>query len=110
VTGFDHSWTGRQDQFWAGYASTLARVRASKPRTLDALAAILNAFQPPSSGVAFFGNNDDDTLADALTDAGWHVEFIEGGYLWQASPLGSDEWIHYVEGDLDPGRWKPAYQ
>lgn len=94
------------ENFWAGYDATLKRVRDERPPNLAALAAILNAFQPPSSGVAFFGNNADDQLADALMDAGWDVQFLEGGYLWQAYNGESGEWIHYVEGDIYPGRYQ----
>jgi hypothetical protein len=93
------------DAFWAGYDATLARVRAERPATLAELAAILNAFQPRSSGVAFFGNNADDQLAHALRDAGWDVQMIEGDYLWDAYHSGSGEWIHYVEGDVYAGHW-----
>jgi hypothetical protein len=92
--------------FWKGYDATLARVRDERPATLEALAVILNAFQAPSSGTCFFGNNADDHLSDALGGAGWHVFFIEGDYLWEAHHPGSDEWIHYVEGDVYPGRYR----
>lgn len=96
------------DSFWAGYDHTLERVRTEKPATLEALAEILNDFQPPSSGTAFFGNNADDTLSAALRDAGWRVRFFELDYLWDAQHPGSGEWIHYVEGDVYPGRWRPV--
>jgi hypothetical protein len=92
--------------FWLQYDATLARVREERPDTLAALAEILNAFQPPSAGVAFFGNNADDRLNDALRDAGWDVQFIEGDYLWDAFNPVTREWIHSVEGDIYPGTWK----
>lgn len=98
------------DGFWSGYDATLTRVRAEKPATIDALAAILNAFQPPSSGVAFFGNNADDHLSGALGTAGWDVQFLEGDYLWQARHPGTGQWIHYVEGDVYPGQYHRAVQ
>lgn len=94
------------ENFWEGYDATLARVRAERPQTLPALAEILNAFQPPSAGVAFFGNNADDVLAAALHDAGWQIFYIEDGYLWDGCSK-DGEWIHYVEGDIYPGRWQP---
>ena len=93
------------DTFWAGYDRTLARVRKEKPTTVAALAAILNDFQPPSVGVAFFGNNADDHLSMALSDAGWDVQFIEGDYLWDAFNPVSRQWLHNVEGDVYPGRY-----
>lgn len=97
--------TGLED-FWDGYDRTLGRIREQRPATLAALTEILNAFQPPSSGVAFFGNNADDELSLALMDAGWSVQFIEGDYLWEAYNPGSGETLHYVEGDVYPGPWK----
>jgi hypothetical protein len=93
------------DSFWAGYDATLRRVRNERPATLPALAAILNDFQAPSAGVAFFGNNADDQLSLALSSAGWEVGFIEGDYLWEALGPGGG-WIHYVEGDVYEGRWR----
>jgi hypothetical protein len=99
---------GPLDSFWAGYDITLARVRAERPATPDALAAILNDFQPPSVGIAFFGNNADDHLSDALTSAGWDVRFIEGDYLWEAEHAETREWVHCVEGDVYAGRYRSA--
>jgi hypothetical protein len=97
--------TVANQDFWAGYAATLTRVRKEQPDTVDALAAILNDFQPKSAGVAFFGNNADDQLAAALRDAGWHLRFLEHDYLWEAQHPRTGEWLHYVEGDVYPGRY-----
>jgi hypothetical protein len=88
--------------YWAKYAETLARVRTEKPHDLEGLKKILNAFEAPSSGAAFFPNAADDTLADALEDAGWRVQYIESDYVWSAkSPTGA--YIHYLEGDVYAG-------
>jgi hypothetical protein len=102
--------TSPLDSFWAGYELTLARIRAEKPATLAEIAKILNAFQEPQAGAAFFGNNADDQLALALADAGWVVGYLEGDYLWEAGNPASGEWIHYVEGDLYEGRYSPPPQ
>jgi hypothetical protein len=88
------------DDFWKGYDATLARVRAEKPATVTDLAAILNDFESPSAGIAFFGNNADDRLSDALSDAGWRIEFIEFDYLWTAQHLVTGERLRYIEGDV----------
>lgn len=88
--------------FWAGYDATLARIRAEHPETVADVAAILNAFQPPSMGIAFFGNNADDRLSDALSDAGWDVRY-KAEYLWDARHTGTGERMHYVEGDVYKG-------
>jgi hypothetical protein len=88
--------------YWAQYGATLERVRTEKPHTLLELKAILDSFEPPSSGVAFFPGGADDTLADALSDAGWAIHYIEADYLWEArSP--TSQYIHHVEGDLYDG-------
>jgi len=94
------------DSFWQGYEATLARVRAERPTTTALLAVILGSFQAPSVGVAFFGNNADDHLSDALNDAGWDVRFIEGDYLWEARNLASGAQLHYVEGDVYDGPYQ----
>jgi hypothetical protein len=92
--------------FWAGYAATLARIRADRPSTAAGVAAILNGFQAPSAGTAFFGNNADDRLSDALADAGWQLRFLERDYLWEARHPDSGERLHYVEGDVYPGPYQ----
>jgi hypothetical protein len=93
------------DSFWAGYDATLARVRGERPTTTAELAAILNAFQAPSVGVAFFGNNADEHLSGALAEAGWDVRFIESDYVWEARHPASGAVLHYVEGDVYDGPW-----
>lgn len=88
--------------YWERYDATLARIVNEKPHTMEALKLILDAFEPPSSGVAFFPGGADETLADALSWADWRVEFREGDYVWVAkSPTG--ELITYVEGDVYEG-------
>lgn len=98
------------DSYWAQYDAILARVRAEKPDTFAALKAILDAFSPPSSGDAFFPGGADDTLGDALNDAGWAVEWEEGDYLWNARHPLTGSTLRHVEGDLYevPTRWTHA--
>lgn len=86
--------------YWAAYDATLARVRDEKPETFEALKAILDRFNPPSSGDAFFPGGADDTLADALHAAGWEIRFNEGDYVYIARHPRSRAKLHYVEGDL----------
>jgi hypothetical protein len=102
------------DDFWRGYDATLARVRLERPSTTAAVVEILNAFQPPSAGIAFFGNNADEHLSTALAAAGWDVRYIEGDYLWEAHQPTTGAWLHNVEGDVYDGQyaapppWRPA--
>lgn len=94
------------DAYWKAYAMTLARIRDERPTTLAELKAILDEFSIPQGGAAFFPNGADDTLSDALYDAGWAIEFIESDYLWNArSPRPVSETIHFVEGDVYAGEW-----
>lgn len=88
------------DLYWKRYDQTLARVRAERPNTFYGLKLILDVFESPSSGEAFFPGGADDTLALALMDAGWHVEFEEGDYLYTATNPVSGAVLHHVEGDL----------
>lgn len=88
------------DAYWAMYDRTLARVRDEKPDTFQRLKAILVAFHPPSSGDAFFPGGADDTLGDALEDAGWRVLWREGDYFWDARHPATGTRIEHVEGDV----------
>lgn len=87
------------------------RVRAEKPKTLAELKAILDDFQP-SSGQAFFPGGADDTLMDALEDAGWQVKWLEGDYFYTATQSAGVA-ITYVEGASttatggEPAAWTP---
>lgn len=89
--------------YWKRYDATLARIRAEMPTSFAGVKLILDVFEAPSSGDAFFPDGADDQLADALSDAGWYVELIEGTYLYRAiHPSGAV--LTYVEGDVYEGR------
>ena len=86
--------------FWPEYGAALARVRDEQPDTFPALKAILDGFQPPSSGDAFFPGGGDDTLADALRDAGWTLKFFGDAFVYKAKYPTTGACLHYIEGDL----------
>lgn len=88
------------DGYWAMYDETLARVREERPDTFAALKAILDRFQPPSSGDAFFPGGADDDLADALSDAGWELRFFSTDYVYSAKHPATSAKLHFIEGDL----------
>lgn len=88
------------DLYWRSYERTLATVRAERPSTFAGLKLVLDRFEPPSSGEAFFPGGADDTLAIALMDAGWSVDYEEGDYLYTAVHPESGAVVHHVEGDL----------
>lgn len=91
------------DGYWAAYDRTLARIRNEKPATFAQLKAILDTFEPPSSGEAFFPDGADDTLAAALDDAGWALHWVEGSYLYYAKHGLTRAQLTYVEGDIYEG-------
>jgi len=88
------------EAYWKMYDHTLATVRAERPATFAGVKLILDRFEAPSSGDAFFPGGADDGLADAIMDAGWSLAFEEGDYLWTAAHPGSGAVIRYVEGDV----------
>lgn len=88
--------------YWDAYDRTLARIVHEEPQTMEALKVILDCFEPPSSGVAFFPGGADETLADAMHKAGWSIDFREGDYVWVGRSR-AGEFITYVEGDLYEG-------
>lgn len=86
--------------YWRMYDATLARIRDEKPDTFAALKAILDRFEPPSSGDAFFPGGADDTLAGALHSAGWELSFGDGDYVYTARHPKTGARLEYVEGDV----------
>lgn len=104
--------------YWGGIKDGLAQIGTEKPQTFDEVKAILD-FMPGSApmdgedsmvdGEAFFGGSGgDDTLSDALKQAGWRYVWSEAAYWWaMRSPAG--EILTYVEGDVYRGdRNKPG--
>lgn len=91
------------DGYWRMYDATLARIREEKPSTFAAVKAILDAFQPPSSGQAFFPDGGDDDLASALHDAGWQVRYADGTFVFLARHPQTGARLTYVEGDIFEG-------
>ena len=87
------------DGYWALYLLTLRTIRDEKPDTFPKLAAILNRFQQPSVGDAFFPDGADDILGEALQDAGWYLSW-QADYLWTASHPQTRARIRFVEGDV----------
>lgn len=88
------------DAYWRLYDHTLATIRAERPTTFAGVKLILDRFQPPSSGQAFFPGGADDDLADALIDAGWDIRFTDGTYVYRAKHPVSGAVLEHVEGDV----------
>lgn len=92
--------------FWEAYDALMERVRDERPADAAALFAILGGKAEASAGQAFA--IEGGSLMSALDAAGWEVWPIERDYLWEARAPGGGDWIHYVEGDLYPGRREVA--
>lgn len=93
--------------YWHFYNRTLQRIAEEKPQTVDGIKAILDAFEPPSSGIAFFPGGADETLAEAMHTAGWRVDYREGTYVWVATSK-TGEVLTHVEGDIYRGNTATA--
>jgi len=98
--------------YWGGIKEGLAQIAADKPQTFDEVKAILD-FLPGSApmdgedsmvaGETFFGGSGgDETLDEALYEAGWRYVWSEANYWWaMRSP--TSEVLTYVEGDVYRG-------
>lgn len=101
--------------FWGQIRDQLRRIRTDKPDTFDGLRSILgdpaydritdevnrNGDRDLAPDQAFFaGSGGDDTLFDALLDAGWMALTFQAQYHYRAKHPGSGEVIDYIEGDL----------
>lgn len=92
------------DGFWQAIDAQLAELRTAK--TADDVMRILATEKNPygqadiSSAHAFFaGSGGDETVRDALRDAGWRIIWSEASYYYKMqAPDGSG--IEYVEGDI----------
>ena len=93
------------DTFWTVIAEQIAELRTAK--TADEVLHILrperNPYGPGHSSHAFFaGSGGDDSVMEALTDAGWVRTWAKASYYWvMRAPDGSK--ITYVEGDVFKG-------
>ena len=85
--------------YWDAYDRTLARIIDEKPQSMDDLKKILDEFEPPSSGEAFFPGGADEILADALHRAGWLISYREGTCVWVGASATGEKASH-IEGDL----------
>jgi len=91
---------GSPDRFWVEYDRTLALIRAESPKTFAGVKLILDRFQPPSSGDAFFPDGADDDFASALFDTGWLIRYEEGGYVYTATHPDTGAMLRFIEGDV----------
>lgn len=101
--------------FWGQILHQLKRIETEKPDTFDAVRAILldsvytavtqdinrNWVRVFDADHAFFaGSGGDDTLLDALWEAGWQLAWHEASYHFAMTHPRNGESLVYIEGDL----------
>lgn len=102
--------------FWGQIDHQLGRIRTEKPQTFSGLREILmdpaydqitqdvnrNGARSFGPGQAFFaGSGGDDTVFDALLDAGWMVTKFIADYHYTAIHPTTRGALSYTEGDLE---------
>lgn len=96
------------DPFWATVAQYLNTVQvATDAESVVATArTMFKDDQPANSRHAFFpGSGGNEQLVEALSDAGWQVTFLEGGYHYTATAPNGTE-LTYIE--LEPAKNRPC--
>lgn len=93
--------------FWQAIDGQLAELRQARTAgdVLRILATEGNPYGDPhiSSAPAFFaGSGGDETVMDALREAGWRVTWAEAAYYYTMTALDGTA-ITYIEGDVYPG-------
>ena len=88
---------------WAAIAAQLDLIRTKRPTTVAEVGRILGSDPQLAAGgtIAFFaGSGGDDQLVDALMDAGWNIDWIDGDYHYTATHPATGQMLNYVEGDI----------
>lgn len=94
------------DEFWAAVKAQLAELESAKSAD-DVIRILSNETNPlgpgSSAGDGFFaGSGGDDSVWDALYEAGWTQVWAEAAYFYvMRAPDGS--MITYIEGDIYRG-------
>lgn len=86
--------------FWDDIAEQLAELQTAT--TADDVLRILPGTDGASGEGFFAGSGGDDTVMEALQEAGWHVTWAEASYYYVMRAPNGDE-ITYVEGDIFRG-------
>lgn len=93
------------DKFWTAIAVQLDELKAAK-NAADVVRILSHERNPYEHEVAdgaadgfFAGSGGDNTVADALTDAGWKYLWSKAGY-WYAMQAPDGSVITYCEGDI----------
>jgi hypothetical protein len=85
--------------FWDDIARQLGELTSA--RTADDVLRILPGGESSAEGF-FAGSGGDDTVMEALQEAGWSVTWATASYYWVMRAPNGDK-ITYVEGDIFRG-------
>ncbi|MFJ7280961.1 hypothetical protein [Kitasatospora sp. NPDC098663] len=98
------------DKFWVEIAAQLDELKSAK--TADDVIRVLsderNPYGPDWDGRDggaqgyFAGSGGDNTVAEALDEAGWDYVWAKAGYYW-CMKAPDDSMITYIEGDIYGG-------
>lgn len=100
-----------QDPFWVNVDAQLDHIEESRPSTAQQVIDVMNLYERPSSGQAFFaGSGGDRTLLGSLSKAGWFVYKIEAIYYWVAQHPDTKDLVTYIEGDVYIGDHMPDHE
>jgi len=96
------------NSFWTNINNALDTIKSTKPETVDAVCAILDASgtidKGVSAGLSFFaGSGGDRSLAASLRVAGWVTIWDEASYYYIMEHDVTGETLTYIEGDLYRG-------
>jgi hypothetical protein len=89
--------------FWAKIERQLNELKTAK--SADDVILILQPTEPGmASGDGFFeGSGGDETVADALGEAGWRTIWRRADYYWAMAAPDGQSTITYIEGDVYRG-------
>lgn len=94
------------DTFWTTVRAQLKELEAAKSAddVLRILSTDRNPDGPDVTGAPgfFAGSGGDDTVADALREAGWKTVWSEASYYY-CMKAGDGSMITYIEGDIYVG-------
>lgn len=96
------------DSYWIACENEVRALLEVRPTTAQGVIDQLLAHDPMTpgtySGAAFWSPAGGGVqLHSVLTQIGWHLDWIEADYHWQASYGTTGETITYCEGDVIPG-------
>jgi hypothetical protein len=85
------------DRYFAAHDAALAGLKEA--RNVDAIKALIDPIEGPSSGESFWGADGGDLHTVLVLDAGWTTVRMEADYYWVVTNS-NGEFVAYTEGDI----------